>query len=31
MEKDRIFITRKIPEHLLEPYTDMFDFSMWEN
>ncbi|MDY0408783.1 2-hydroxyacid dehydrogenase [Virgibacillus soli] len=30
MKKPTIYITRKLPEHLLQPYTDRFDFQMWE-
>jgi glyoxylate reductase len=30
MEKPRIYITRKIPNDLLEPYKEQFDFHLWE-
>ncbi|AIF44028.1 D-glycerate dehydrogenase [Virgibacillus sp. SK37] len=30
MKKPTIFITRKIPTKLLEPYSDLFDFKMWK-
>ncbi|MYL56826.1 2-hydroxyacid dehydrogenase [Virgibacillus halodenitrificans] len=30
MRKPTIFITRKVPEKLLESYKDVFDFRMWE-
>lgn len=29
MKKPTIYITRKIPSHLLAPYKDRFHFSMW--
>ncbi|MFA1821388.1 2-hydroxyacid dehydrogenase [Virgibacillus oceani] len=30
MGKPRIYITRKIPDHLLGPYKEQFDFHLWE-
>lgn len=30
MSKPRIYVTRKIPGELLEPYKDIFEFHMWE-
>lgn len=30
MTKPRIYITRKIPAELVEPYANQFDFRMWE-
>lgn len=30
MEKPHIYITRKIPGEILEPFTDQFHFKMWE-
>lgn len=30
MAKPRIYITRKIPDKLLDPYNEKFDFRMWE-
>lgn len=30
MEKAKIYITRKVPEQLLEAYKDRFDIRMWE-
>lgn len=30
LEKQHIYITRKIPNELLQPYQEQFHFSMWE-
>ncbi|HLR09492.1 MAG TPA: D-glycerate dehydrogenase [Bacillota bacterium] len=29
MQKPRVYITRKLPEYLLEPYASKFDFRVW--
>lgn len=31
MEKPLIYVTRKIPEEFLTPYTDQFEFNMWSS
>lgn len=31
MAKHRIYITRRIPEEMLAPYQELFDFRMWES
>ncbi|MEN1969783.1 D-glycerate dehydrogenase [Lentibacillus sp. N15] len=30
MTKQRIYITRKLPDKILEPYKELFDIRMWE-
>ncbi|SHG42367.1 2-hydroxyacid dehydrogenase [Ornithinibacillus halophilus] len=30
-KKPQIFITRKLPEHILEPFRDKFEIKMWES